>query len=125
RAGRITADLCRRLPLPGGTDSINLPKVLVGTATAEQTEANTVQKTDMTTTSVSGAVTTVAGQQVFSMQLLDQSPINFDEVIFQDLLADLAKQIDVYVLNKASIGILNVSSIVSVSYTDASPTVPE
>lgn len=96
-----------------------------GTAAAEQTEAAAVQNTAMTTSSVSGAVTTMAGQQIFSMQLLDQSPINFDQVVFQDMLADLAKQIDVYVLNKASIGILNVSSISSVAYTDASPTVPE
>jgi HK97 family phage major capsid protein len=125
RAGRITADLCRRVPLPPGTDSLNLPKVATGSAAAEQADAGVVQKTDMTTGSASGAVTTIAGQQVFAMQLLDQSPINFDEVVFQDLLADLAKQIDIYVLNKAAIGILNVTGIVSVSYTDATPTVPE
>lgn len=125
RAGRITADLCRRLPLPAGTDSINLPRLATGTAVAEQTDGASVQKTDATTNSVSGAVTTLAGQQVFAMQLFDQSPLNFDEVVFGDLLADLAKQVDAYVLNKASIGILNVSSIISVAYTDASPTVPE
>ena len=125
RAGRVTADLCRKLPLPAGTDSINLPKVSTGTATAEQSDGGSAQKTDMTTTSVSGAVTTIAGQQVFAIQLLDQSPINFDEVVFADLLADLAVKIDTYVLNKASIGILNVSGIISVTYTDASPTVPE
>lgn len=125
RAGRVTADLCRKLPLPAGTDSINLPKVATGTATAEQSDGGSVQKTDMTTTSVSGAVTTVAGQQVFAMQLLDQSPVNFDEVVFGDLLSDLAVKVDSYVLSKASIGILNVSGIVSVTYTDASPTVAE
>jgi hypothetical protein len=38
RAGRVTADLCRMLPLPTGTDSINLPKVSTGTATAEQAD---------------------------------------------------------------------------------------
>ncbi len=79
----------------------------------------------MTTTSKSAAVTTVAGQQVFAMQLLDQSPVNMDEIIFADLIADLATKVDVYVLTKASIGILNVSSINAVTYTDASPTVPE
>lgn len=125
RAGRVGADLTNKFDLPPGTDSINLPTVAGGTAAAEQTEAVAVQNTAMTTSSVSGAVTTMAGQQIFSMQLLDQSPINFDQVVFQDMLADLAKQIDVYVLNKASIGILNVSSISSVAYTDASPTVPE
>lgn len=125
RAGRVTADLCRKLPLPPGTDSINIPKVATGTAAAEQADGGAVQKTDATTSSVSGAVTTIAGQQVFAMQLLDQSPINFDEVVFGDLLADLAKQVDVYVINKASIGILNVTGINAVTYTDATPTVAE
>jgi len=125
RAGRITADLCAKKDLPPGTDSINLPKVLAGTTAAEQADGNTVSNTAMTTTSVSGAVTTIAGQQVFAMQLLDQSPINFDEVVFGDLIADLAKQVDLYVINKAAIGILNVTGIVSVSYTDGTPTVAE
>lgn len=125
RAGRVVADLCNKLPLPPGTDSINLPKVATGGAAAEQADSGVVQKTDITTTSVSGAVTTIAGQQVFAMQLLDQSPINFDEVVFQDLLADLAKQVDVYVISKAAIGILNVTGINAITYTDASPTVPE
>lgn len=125
RAGRVTADLCRVLPLPPGTDSINLPKVSTGASTGEQSDAGSVSNTAITTTSVSGAVTTVAGQQVFAMQLLDQSPVNMDEVVFADLLADLAVRVDTYVLNKASIGILNVTGINSVTYTDASPTVPE
>lgn len=125
RAGRVGADLCRKMNLPGGTDSINIPAVATGTAAAEQSDGVSVQRTDMTTTSKSAAVTTVAGQQVFAMQLLDQSPVNMDEIIFADLIADLATKVDVYVLTKASIGILNVSSINAVTYTDASPTVPE
>jgi HK97 family phage major capsid protein len=125
RAGRVTADLCRKMPLPAGTDSINIPKVSTGAAAAEQADGNSVQKTDITTGSVSAAVTTFAGQQVFAMQLLDQSPVSMDEVVFGDIIADLASKVDVYVLNKASIGILNVASINSVTYTDASPTVGE
>lgn len=125
RAGRIIAELCNKRDLPPGTDSINLPKISTGSTVAEQADLGSVSNTDITTTSVSGAVTTEAGQQVFAMQLLDQSPINFDEVVFQDLLADLAVRVDTYVINKASIGILNVSGIGAVTYTDASPTVPE
>lgn len=125
RAGRVTADLCHKETLPTGTDSINLPKVATGSTTAEQTQNAAVSNTDMTTGSISGAVTTLAGQQRFAMQLLDQSPINFDEVVFADLLADLAVRVDAYVLSKASIGILNVTGINAITYTDASPTVPE
>lgn len=125
RAGRVTADLCNKQVLPGGTDQINIPAVLTGTAVAEQTQGATVSKTDMTTATRTGAVVTQAGQQVFAMQLIDQSPINFDEVVFGDLLADLAKRVDVYCISKAAIGILNVSGINAVSYTDATPTVQE
>lgn len=125
RAGRVAAELCNKKPLPTGTDSINLPKISTGSSTAEQSDGGSLSNTDITTTSVSGAVTTEAGQQVFAMQLLDQSPINFDEVVFQDLVADLAVRVDTYVINKASIGILNVSGVSAVTYTDASPTVPE
>lgn len=131
RAGRVTADLCRRLPLPPGTDSINLPTVATGTAVAIQTaDGASIQKTDMTTASVSAGVKTIAGQQVFAMQLLDQSPINFDEVVFADLVADHAKKTDDQVLNGSNAagqvkGLRNVGGIVSVTYTDATPTVPE
>ena len=125
RAARVTADLCSGQPLPAGTDTVSLPKINVATAVAEQSDGASVQKTDMTTTSVSAAVTTMAGQQVFAMQLLDQSPINFDEVVFKDLIADMAVKVDTYVISKASIGILNITGINAITYTDASPTVPE
>jgi HK97 family phage major capsid protein len=125
RAGRVSADLCNKMPLPEGTNSINIPKVLAGTTVAEQTsDGATISNTDATTTSVSAAVTTLAGQQRFAMQLLDQSPINFDEVVFGDLIAALATVVDVYVLTKTAIGILNVTGINAVTFTQASPTVP-
>lgn len=129
RAGRVTADLCRALPLPGGTDSINLPKIATGTAVAAQTDNASVQNTAATTTSVSAGVKTFAGQQKFALQLLEQSPLNFDEVIFADLIADHAVRIDAAVIAGAGSpsfsGLLGTGSIIAVTYTDASPTVPE
>lgn len=125
RAGRVTADLCRKMPLPPGTDSINLPTVATGSTAAEQADGGSVSKTDITTGSKAAAVTTIAGQQVFAIQLLDQSPGNVDEVVFADLTADLAVKVDAYVLNKAAIGILNVTGLNAVTYTDATPTVAE
>lgn len=131
RFGRTIANSVRNLELPLGTDSINLPKVSTGTATAAQVDNASVTSTDMTDTSVSASVYTVAGQQDVAMQLLDQSPSpGFDAVVMGDLLADLAVRQDVYVINGSGsagqpTGILNVSSINSVTYTDASPTLPE
>lgn len=132
RFGRALANAVRNLELPAGTDSINLPKVATGTATAAQTaDGASVQSTDMTDTSVSASVYTVAGQQDVAMQLLDQSPApGFDVVTYTDLLADLALRQDVYVINGSGsngqpTGVLNVSSPNAITYTDADPTLPE
>jgi HK97 family phage major capsid protein len=102
RAGRPTADLFNSQPLPPGTDSINIPKIVTGTATAIQPNDNDpVQETDLTDSSLSIPVRTVAGQQDVAIQLLDQSPINFDELVFRDLLADYATKVNVQVLTGA------------------------
>ncbi|MFF9084420.1 phage major capsid protein [Streptomyces rubiginosohelvolus] len=129
RAGRVAADRLRSQPLPAGTDSISLPKVASGTAVAEQTSQNTaVQNTDATLTSVTASVATIAGQQVVPQQLLDQSPINVDSILLADLAADYAVKLDVFVLTNNATnkkGLLAVSGINAVTYTDASPTTAE
>jgi HK97 family phage major capsid protein len=130
RAGRATADRCNVLDLPPGTDSINLPKVNTGTTTAVQTaDAAAVSETDLTDTSISGPVRTIAGQNDIALQLMEQSGIAFDEVIFQDLTADYNMQLDRQVLSGSGSsgqvkGIFN-AGLTAVTYTDATPTVPE
>jgi len=131
RFGRTVANSVRNLTLPSGTDSINLPKVATGTTAAIQTaDAGAVSSTDLTDTSVSAPVRTIAGQQDVAIQLLDQSPISFDEVVFADLIADYNAKLDIQVINGSGAsgqmaGILGVSGINAVTYTDASPTLPE
>ncbi|MBE8471063.1 phage major capsid protein [Streptomyces justiciae] len=129
RSARVVADQVRKLPLPPGTDVVNLPRVATGTATAEQTTQNTaVQNTDATTDSIAANVATVAGQQVISQQLIDQSPVNMDDVLLADLAADLAVKVDTFVINNNAAGkrgLLNVTGINAITYTDASPTVGE
>lgn len=131
RFGRTIANLCRQIGLPSGTDSINLPKVATGTATAVQAaDAGGVQSTDLTDTSVSAPVRTIAGQQDIALQLLDQSPIAFDEVVFADLIADYNMRLDTQVISGSGAsgqvtGVLNVAGVNAVTYTDASPTLPE
>ncbi len=94
RPARVTADLFHREPLPLGVSSISIPKITGGTAVAVQTTQNsTVAAVDMTTSALSSSVTTVAGKQVVSRQLMDQSGIPFDRVVLQDLAADYARQV--------------------------------
>ena len=89
----------------GGTDSINIPKLLSGTATAVQTADNTpVAEVDLTDTFINAPVRTISGQQGVAIQLLDQSPIAFDEIIFRDLTAAYATSLDLQVLSGSGTG---------------------
>ncbi|MFF3643382.1 phage major capsid protein [Streptomyces sp. NPDC002564] len=129
RAGRVVADQVQHQPLPPGTDSISLPRLASGTATAEQaTQNSTLQNTDATAGSVTANVATIAGMQVVPQQLIDQSPINMDEILLADLAADYAVKLDTFVISNNAAGkrgLLNVSGLNAITYTDASPTVGE
>ena len=104
RPGRAFANLVQRQSLPGGTDSINIPKLLTGTATAIQTADNQpVADVDATDTYINAPVRTIAGQQTVAIQLIDQSPIAFDDVIFRDLVADHAAKTDLQVLQGSGV----------------------
>ena len=73
-------------PLPAGTDSINIPRLLTGTATGVQTADNApVAEQDLTDAFINAPVHTIAGQQDLAIQLIDQSPIAFDEVVFREI----------------------------------------
>lgn len=125
RAGRAYANLCPTEPLPAGTDSINIPKIDTGTATAVQTADNaTVTETDLTDTYVQANVKTIAGMQGVAIQLLEQSPIAFDEIIFRDLAADYATKLDVQVISGSNAngqvqGVRGTSNIITITATDA------
>ena len=129
RAGRAYANLANTQPLPPGTDSINIPKVAAGTSTAIQTADNaSVSETDIDDDFISAPVRTIAGQQDMAIQLLDQSPVSFDEVIFRDLTADHATKTDLQVISGSGVsgqvtGVRGTSGIETVTYTDGSPTV--
>ena len=121
RAGRKTANLCVNDSLPAGTDSINIPKIATGTAVAFQGTQNTgINETDLTTTSIGAGVYTVAGGQTIALQLVEQSPLNIDQVILGDLTADYARFLDASVVLNGSgtnqpTGILNLSGTTAVA----------
>lgn len=126
RPSRVTADLVQNLTLPTGTDQINVPKMATGTAVAEQATQNTaVQNTDATTSTVTANVATLAGQQVTSVQLIEQSPVPVGDFILQDLIADLAQKTDLFVLNNNATGkkgLLQEAGTNAVTFTSGSPT---
>jgi len=128
RAGRPTANAIGSRALPPNTDSLNIPTMDGGTAVATQADGGAVQKTDATFNTLAVDVKTVAGMQDVSQQLVDRSVPGVDEVIFADLAKALAVNLDVSVLSSTTTnnkGILQVSGINTVTYTDSTPTLPE
>lgn len=99
RAGRTTANLMHSMPLPGGTNSINIPIITTGTATGPQaSDGSPVGSRDLADNYVNALVKTIAGQEDTSIQLMDLSPIPQDQLIFKDLTADHAMQVNGQVL---------------------------
>ncbi len=119
------------LPLPPGTDSLNVPRISTGTSTDIQTADNqSVSETDLADATVAAGVKTIVGQQDVAIQALEQSPVAFDRIIFADLTADYATKLDVQVLSGSNSagqvkGIRGATGINTVTYTDTTPTVPE
>lgn len=138
RAHRVVANLPRRMDIPSGTNSINIPKLSTLTVVGYQQMNNSgLPSQDWTDTSVQANVKTVGGYSDVAIQLLEQSPHGIvDEVITTDLLAAHDKFMDAEVIagdgsNAASLNgghllglypSTNWSGTNSVTYTDASPT---
>jgi HK97 family phage major capsid protein len=130
RAGRPTANLCSGLPLPSEGMTVNIPRVTTATATGVQTAENAnLTNQDPATTLLTVNVNTIGGYVVASRQALERGTI-LEPVVMADLAADYNSKLDLQVLNGSGasgqhLGILGVSGTNLVTYTDATPTVPE
>lgn len=134
RAARVTADLCTTMPLPAGTDQINIPQITTGTRSGVQagnnssTTAPTTNR-DLVTASASAPVRTVMGYEEVSIQLVEQSPLagGFDRLIMGDLMADYNLQVNTAVTGNGDgtsntiQGLVNIAGQ-SATWTEASPT---
>jgi len=105
RAGSVFANLIHQEQLPSAVSSVNLPRILStgGTTVATQNSQNTgVSNVDVNTDLLTSSVTTIAGAQIVSQQLLDQTPSyggsTIDTILMRDLSADFARNLDVQVL---------------------------
>jgi len=125
RPGRAFANAVQRQSLPGGTDSINIPKILTGTAVAVQQSDNQDIKdaggeVDLTDTFINCPVRTLSGQQGLAIQLIDQSPIQFDDVVFRDLIAAHAAKVDIQTFSGTGIN----GQVLGVDNTPGIQTIP-
>lgn len=134
RAARALADCQHHENLPDGTMNMLIPKVTAGTSVASQGYQNQpVSNTDLETAYVNLSVTTKAGEQVVSLQLLERSPIAFDLMTFMDLGKAHAQAVDLavaagdgtatgYAGATDVTGILNTTGINTLTWTQSTPT---
>jgi hypothetical protein len=127
RAGRATMDAIGPKPWIA-TNSINLPAITTGATTSIQADGSSVSNTDLVTATITAAAQTASGRTVASYQVIDLGEPGLDQAIFQDLLASLNQTKDIAVINGSvtnAKGLLQVTGINTVTYTDASPTFQE
>jgi HK97 family phage major capsid protein len=140
RPGSVFANLLHPEQLPTGVSSVNLPRILGtgGTTVATQNpQLSGVSNVDVNTDLLTASVTTIAGAQVVSQQLLDQTPAyggsTIDEILMRDLSADYARNLDVQVLTgSGTSGQLQgyvtkavADAVQNATWTLASPTAPK
>lgn len=100
RAGRPVANAINSLPLPESGMSIVIPRGTTGAAVASQATENTaVQSTDEVWANLTVPVVTVAGQQDVSRQLVERGSVGIDQIIYTDLAAAYAAELDRQVIN--------------------------
>lgn len=119
RAGRPTADIANKHQLPASGLTISLSKITTGSSVAAQTEKASVSETNMDDTKLDISVNTYAGQQSVTRQALERGT-NVDTIVMNDLVRAYHTS-----LNTAVVAELLASAGQTVTYTDASPTVPE
>lgn len=127
RPGRKFADRVPKMQMPPQGETLTIPKISGGVTVASQTPENSaVSETDITSTTVTAPLVTIAGQQDVSRQSLERSFPGLDMVIFDDLMRAYDAQLDNQLLNGAlasgqHLGLQNVSGKITVTYTQTTP----
>ncbi len=130
RAGRPAADACTKLPLPDQGMTVNISRITTGTSAAVQTAENAaVSETNADDTLLTVNINTISGQQTVSRQAVERGGL-VEQVVMGDLLGAYNAALDAQIINGSGaagqhLGILNTAGVTAVTYTDATPTVPE
>ncbi len=130
RAGRPFLNSLNALPLPPDGISFFIPRGTTGSAGAMTAEAAGFNEQDMANTDLALTVNLVTAQQDISRTLFMRGGPLVDSIIFSDLVAASEVALNLSAINGSGTapqhrGVLNVSGISAVAYTDASPTVTE
>ena len=128
RQARKVVNTIPTLPLPDSGMVISLPKLDTGVSVAASADNGTVSETDATTSTISVNVRLFAGQQDISVGLFERT--NMDAIILADLVSAYDASLEAAVVNGTSganshVGLLQVSGVNAVTYTDDTPTAAE
>jgi HK97 family phage major capsid protein len=130
KAGAPTLALVNRHPLPADGMTVNISRITTGSGVAAQaSESAGVNETNMDDTLLTVNVRTYAGMQDVSRQAIDRGT-GVDAIVVDDLTRQYFTVLDDAILNAdgtsgTHLGIRSTASIVSVSYTDGTPTAAE
>lgn len=96
RAGRVISNLCRNMPIPPGTDVVKVPRIKLGAEVAPQLADNAgVASRDIETETIEAPFKTLAGQEDYAIQLVEQSPGQvWDRVVQEDVIGDYHLKVD-------------------------------
>ncbi|HXG75501.1 MAG TPA: HK97 family phage prohead protease, partial [Gaiellaceae bacterium] len=120
-----------RFPLPPAGMDVTVPRVATAPTVAVQaSEGSDVSETDLDAAAQAGKVAYIAGRQDMSRQAFDRSLPGLDAVIARDMGRALAEAIEAQLVagtntSGQTLGLVNVTGIKTVTYTDASPTAQE
>ena len=117
--------------LPTSGMTLRTPRMTTGVDTSpQQTENTSISEQNIVESAITSPVSTIAGFEDVSYQLLDRADPGIDVVLADELGRSLAQELDVLLLTGTGVvpnllGLGSVSGITAVTYTDASPTVQE
>ena len=130
RAGRPVANLATPMPLPAVGMQVVVPRITTPTSVGVQTAENAaVTESDPDDTLLQVPVNTIAGFVDISRQSIERGEL-VEQVVLADLASAYNAALDAQVLNGTGLngqhlGIRATSGVNTVTYTDASPTLPE
>lgn len=117
---RPFAQICNQHPLPPDGMSVNISRITQATSVELQaTEGTAVAEQNMDDTLLTVNVQTNAGQQTLSRQVIDRGT-GIEDIVFQDLFNRYHTNLDRTLLNQATNGLSDLSTVVA--YTSGTPT---
>jgi len=131
RSRGVLPSVFPREPLPDKGMVVKTPRISSGADTAALASENAaVNEVDIVEAVVSSPVSTIAGMQDISLQLLERSDPSIDAALAMELGNGIAQDLDTLLFTGSGTapylrGLDNVAAISTLSYTDATPTQAE